>query len=732
MNSGADIGEKFEGVVERISYFNDETHFCIAKLRITSGRAAKKLVTIKGIMPNLQCGENISLSGDWAEHHVYGAQVSVKNYETRLPSSLYGIEKFLGSGLVRGIGETYAKRIVEKFGEKTLAVIDSESARLKEVKGIGAVRIKKIRSSWEEQKALREVVIFLRTYGVGMGTCVRIMKKYGGDSSRIVREEPYRIVREIDGIGFKTGDKIALNIGIPNESFERVEAGIMHVVSESELEGNTCVRDRELIAKTSEVLGVETHLVAAGVERLLAKSAIKRVGKGLLQSAPQDYAEMRIAKNLLRIAEGESRLPPIKLGSAIEWAKARAGFAFAPEQEGAILSALQSKICVVTGGPGTGKTTILRALCDILSAKKCVPVLSAPTGRAAQRMGESARIQARTIHRMLRFGGGESGKFFFGEENMLEGNFFIVDEASMLDTKLAASLFSAIPSHAHLLLLGDVNQLPSVGAGNVLKNIISSQKFSVARLEKIFRQEEQSKIVLAAHNMLSGGTSLDMFVPKKTEALNPEDDFHFVDAPTPEECVSACVELVKNKIPRWYGFDSFSEVQVLAPMHRGRAGISSFNAELRNALNKDGEPLACGFEFFKIGDKIMQTRNNYDLDLYNGDMGRIVDFLPDAEGALAEFDGREVRLVKSDLVDVQPAYAISIHKSQGSEFPAVVIPILKQHFMMLQRNLLYTAITRGKKKVFVVGDRAAWEMGVKNSLAAARISSLKDRLQNII
>lgn len=720
---------KLEGVVERIVFFNEENQFCIAQIRPTakSGKAGET-VTATGVMPGLECGETVLLEGEWTSHRAYGPQIKVSSFESRLPSSIYGIEKFLGSGMIAGIGREYAKRIVARFGEDTLKVIDHDSARLTEVGGIGPKRAKKIKASWEERRCLRDVMIFLQRYGVGVGTCLKIVRRYGADSPRVIREEPYRTAREIDGIGFKTADVIALNSGVPNESPQRVETGILYALSEFEADGDTRVPAGELEARAARMLEITSERCAEGIGALLKREEAKIVCGASVQSARLDSAERSIAQHLKKIALGPRSLPPIKMAAAVGWAERCMGVEFAPEQAGAVAAALESKLSVITGGPGTGKTTILRALCDILRAKRVKVALAAPTGRAAARMSESAGMEAATIHRMLGWDA-QRGRFLHDAQNPVDADFAIIDESSMLDTRLASAVFAALPERASLALVGDTNQLPSVGPGNVLKDIIASGCAGVTVLSRIFRQGERSQIAVAAHQILEGRRGIDGLEPRPLGAVDPARDIHFVNAPDPQECAEACVRLARNLIPSWYGCDAVSGSQTLCPMHRGMAGTAALNSALQRALNPSGDSMSFGGMLIKRGDKIMQTRNNYDLDVFNGDMGIVSKILRDDASICGAFDGREISFGRADGADLALAYAISVHKSQGSEFPIVIIPILKQHFMMLQRNLIYTALTRARRKAFIVGDPAALEMAVKNSRALARRTALEERLK---
>jgi len=687
--------ERLDGVLERIIYSNPDNHFCVGELREESGA----MHTVTGVMANVQCGETLALTGGWETHPQHGRQFKVTGCTSTLPASVYGIRKYLGSGLVPGIGKTYAAKIVEKFGSETFSVIEEHSARLREVEGIGPKRATEIKRAWDTQRASREIMLFLQTYGVSVRNCLRLVKRYGREAKAILLEDPYTTAREIDGIGFKTADQIARNVGFGFSSPQRIEAGLLHVLKDRESEGHTALPRQFLIEEAARLLEVKEEEIAPHLGHLVESASMVIVqGSDLLQLPAGRMREQIIARQVDRLKRTGSCLPPIKIEVAIEWSQERSRIHFSPEQAEALRSALGNKLSVLTGGPGTGKTTILRSLVDILKAKKLRIALASPTGRAAQRLSESTRHHASTLHRLLKFDPAKGG-FTVNEERPLNCHFLIVDEASMLDSSLASAMFRAVPSDAHLLLVGDVNQLPSVGAGNVLNDLIQFAGVPVVRLQQVYRQREESNIVTTAHALL-GGRASPPKVATRLEELDPRWDLQFVNCPDPSGCLSLVEKLVAEWIPsRVKGVNPARDIQVLAPMHRGITGIRQINTTLQKRLNPDAKGVVFGDTVYSVGDRVIQMRNNYDKNIFNGDMGVVTAVQADAGSIAVDFDGRETDLERMELIDLELAYAISIHKSQGSEFPVVVFPILKQHYILLQRNLLYTAITRGRRKV---------------------------------
>lgn len=723
----ASAGNTLTGVLERIIFFNEENHFCIAELRSDRQQAP---VIVTGPLPGVQCGETLRLEGEWVRHPQHGQQFKIRTYASELPGTVYGIRKYLGSGLVPGIGKVYADKIVDHFGTDTFRVITEESALLRKVPGIGKTRAVAIKRAWDEQQGVREVMMFLQTYGVSTGQCVRLVKRYGDEAQRILRNEPYRIAREIDGIGFKTADRIAINLGFANDSPARLDAGILFALGELEAEGNTCYPRGEFADHAAQLLEAPHDKICDRIAALIESRGLVcnpgSEGDPMLQNPLLDRAERKIAASVAGISATPSSLPPIQVDRALEWAQERAGFEFAPEQTMALRNALTHKVSVITGGPGTGKTTILRALVAILKAKKVRIQMAAPTGRAAQRMADTTGGYAQTIHRLLKFDPAQGG-FTVNDDHPLKVDVVIVDESSMLDVRLAASLLQAIPLSAHLVLVGDIDQLPSVGPGDVLKDLIQSGRPNVTRLESVFRQREESHIVRTAHAINRGHVGVPSII-KRPDELDPAADLAFVQAGGPEECLEKVLELCLNILPNRLGIDPKTEVQILAPMHKGVAGVANLNAVLQKALNGSSPALPAAGGLFREGDKLIQLKNNYDKGIFNGDLGSVVSVSPGTGQLTAEFDRTRHVFDRSELGDLALAYAISIHKSQGSEYPVVVIPLLKQHYMMLQRNLLYTAVTRGRKKVILVGDPAAYAMAVSNFTTKGRHTNLKEKL----
>ncbi len=713
------------GLLEKISYHNEENDFVVAKLR---EKEKRELTTIVGNLSGVNPGESLKLTGKWVHNKRFGEQFQVESFEVTVPATLHGIQRYLASGLIKGVGPIMSERIVEKFGLDTLEVIEKTPEKLSEVEGIGPKRVSMIRKAWEEQKEVKEIMIFLQGHGVSAAYSAKIYKQYGDQSIEIVRENPYRLAHDIYGIGFITADKIARHLGIDRNSLIRAKAGLIFVLNQLTEEGHVYYPETRLIRKAKEILNVDEEIVILAVRELSKEKEFFLEDldpEGNLRAAylaPFYVAETGIAQRLMDLKESPSNIRPIHPERAIEWVQQKLNIELAQRQEEAILLAATSKVLIITGGPGTGKTTLITAILRIFQQLKVRILLSAPTGRAAKRMNEATGWEAKTIHRLLEYSPHKGG-FKKDEDDPLEADVVIIDETSMVDTLLMHHLLRAIPSHAHLILVGDVDQLPSVGPGNVLKDIIGSGKFTVVRLTEIFRQAQESMIVVNAHKVNQG-----RFPELKEIDKSEKTDFQFIQEEDPEKILQNILDLCSERIPRQFGFHPLREIQVLAPMHKGTIGVSNLNVELQKRLNPGQSGITRGTWNFRIGDKVMQIVNNYDKDVFNGDIGWISEINPEEREVAIDFDGRLVPYDYSDLDEVILAYAVSVHKSQGSEYPVVILPVVTQHYMLLQRNLVYTGITRAKKLVILIGTKKALAIAIRNNKPQRRYTLLSERL----
>jgi exodeoxyribonuclease V alpha subunit len=733
--TGAALPATLDAVLERITYANKETGYTVA--RVATGRSAD-LLTVVGPLLGAQPGERLRLRGRWRSHPQYGRQFEVETYQTVLPATVQGIRRYLGSGLIKGIGPKMAERIVDHFGQATLRLIEEEPGRLVEVPGLGRKRTAMITSAWEEQRAIKEVMVFLQGVGVSTSLGVRIYKTYRDEAIDVVRRQPYRLAADIWGIGFKTADQIAQRLGIPHDSPERVKAGLQFALSQASDDGHCYLPQAELVERATGLLGVEAGLAGRCLEELVAAeglvaeplpagSAADPQGRGVWL-VPFHRAEAALAGGLLRLL----RAPTDRLATfqgvdwtvALDWLRRTSGVTLAPEQEAAVRLALTERVAVLTGGPGCGKSYTVRAIVALARAKHAKVVLAAPTGRAAKRLAELAGLQAATLHRLLQLRPG--GDAAFDRDRPLDADLVVVDEASMLDVLLANKLVKAIPPGAHLLLVGDVDQLPSVGAGEVLRDLLAAERLPRVRLTHVFRQAQRSGVVTNAHRINAG------LLPV-TRGL---DDFFLFAEDDPDQVGDLVVDVVANRLARRFGLDPRREVQVLCPMHRGPAGAGALNERLQTALTPAQPGLAerrFGGRVYRVGDKVMQLRNNYDkgtAGVFNGSVGVVTALsLEEQELRVVLDEDEEVGYGFDELDELTHAYAVSIHRSQGSEYPCVVVPLMMSAWLMLRRNLVYTAVTRAKRIVVLVGSKRALARAVRTQGAGRRYTALTERLR---
>src|ERR671918_332988 len=719
---GAAVSETLAGLVERVTFHNPDNGFCVLRVK---ARGQRDLVTVVGHAPVISAGEFVQATGTWINDRTHGPQFKATFLRAAPPTTLEGIEKYLGSGMIRGIGPIYGKRLVRAFGEAVFDIIEAQPERLQDVEGIGPKRAQRIVSGWADQKVIREIMIFLHSHGVSTSRSVRIFKTYGAAAIQVLSENPYRLARDVRGIGFKTADTIAERLGIEKTAMIRARAGIGFTLTEAMDDGHCGLPLDELVPMAEQLLEIPASIVQEALDLELEAGDVvadEVDGRRCIFLAGLHRSERIIAARLETLRQGILPWPHVDPAKAIPWVEARAEITLAESQRTALALALLSKVLVITGGPGVGKTTLINAILRVLAAKGVEIALAAPTGRAAKRLSESTGRAAKTIHRLLEIDP-RTGSFKRNEVKPLACDLLVVDETSMVDVPLMHAILRAVPERAALILVGDVDQLPSVGPGQVLADIIGSAAVRLVRLTEVFRQAAESRIIANAHRINQGG------MPDWTR--DPHSDFHFIACRDVEDGLTKIIEIVRGRIPARFGLDPIRDIQVLCPMNRGGLGARALNLELQKVLNPPDEHAVQRFGWtFGIGDKVMQVENDYEKEIYNGDLGLVRAFDAEAGEVLVEFDGREVTYGLGELDELVLAYATTIHKSQGSEYPAVVIPLTTQHYPMLRRNLLYTGVTRGRRLVVIVGQRRAVGIAIRGGQSLRRWSKLKEWLQS--